>query len=264
MDACVGVECSGRGRSFEPEKARRLRDYAVYLGREPHPQMRPLPPRRRGQRSPAATDGYRCRRPDGPQPVGPRHRRSWPRTGTHVVAKSPTTAHLCLASSGLRCVVRIGSTPLRPPSLPVSGAGRYLEVVGRRAEAFHLRRQQNVELRLVVADIDRPERAYSRSSSMTSDSESDAPRVESGARPSRARCGGPAGCTQARSSESMPGGSIDTGGTLALKTTRTRAERQPAAQRQAHDSEEFVSSTRAPGPDPDGLRTAGPIRACCP
>ena len=60
----------------------------------------------------------------------------------------------------------------------------------------------------------------------------------------------------------MPGGSIDSGGTLALKTTRVRAERQPAAQRQAHDSEELVSSTRAPGAD--GLRTAGPIRACCP
>ena len=60
-------------------------------------------------------------------------------------------------------------------------------------------------------------------------------RVESGARPSRARCGRPAGCTQARSSESIPGGSIDSGGTLALKTTRIRAERQPAAQRQAYE-----------------------------
>ena len=37
----------------------------------------------------------------------------------------------------------------------------------------------------------------------------------------------------------MPGGSIDSGGTLALKTTRVRAERQPAAQRQAHDSEVY-------------------------
>ena len=34
----------------------------------------------------------------------------------------------------------------------------------------------------------------------------------------------------------MPGGSIDSGGTLALKTTRIRAdETQPAAQRQAHE-----------------------------
>ena len=38
------------------ESPRRLRDYAVYLEHEPHPQMRPLPPRRSSYRAPAATD----------------------------------------------------------------------------------------------------------------------------------------------------------------------------------------------------------------
>ena len=38
------------------ESPRRLRDYAVYLEHEPHPQMRPPPPRRSSHRAPAATD----------------------------------------------------------------------------------------------------------------------------------------------------------------------------------------------------------------
>ena len=118
-------------------KARRLRDYAVYLGREPHPQMRPLPPRRRGQT-------------DKGSPLS--------RVQRHAMRRSDRLDATC-----------------GPPRFASRALAGCLEVLGRRAEAFHLRRQQNVELRLVVADIDRPERAYSRSSSMTSDSESDAP-----------------------------------------------------------------------------------------
>ena len=37
-------------RLKDRESLRRLRDYAVYLEHEPHPQMRPLPARRRGHR----------------------------------------------------------------------------------------------------------------------------------------------------------------------------------------------------------------------
>ena len=43
-------------RVKDRESLRTLRDYAVYLEHEPHPQMRPLPPRWRGHRPRAATD----------------------------------------------------------------------------------------------------------------------------------------------------------------------------------------------------------------
>ena len=43
-------------RLKDRESLPRLRDYAVYLEHEPHPQMWPLPARRRGRLSPTATD----------------------------------------------------------------------------------------------------------------------------------------------------------------------------------------------------------------
>ena len=72
----AGVECSGGGRSFEP---RRLGGCATTRGTSG------ASPTRRCAR---------CRR-DG--------------------EARPTRAHRCLASSGMRCVVRIGSTPLAAP-----------------------------------------------------------------------------------------------------------------------------------------------------